>query len=349
MSPHRLFSVVIATSLALTASLHGVEEELYPGLLQSPDQYKAPATSPAATQPHDASPAARVPTTSLVTAPAAPPAVRVIPPLTPDQSRQLATAADHERGFDAGALYPLLFNAVKWPAGVETGAMIPDFEVIRDAPEAARGQLFLIEGEFITETPPDHLSRSGPWEPAMRRWVVRPDSKRNELLVIFLVNPPPAPRTRQNVRLPARFYMLWTDNDNSGKPRSYPILVGAGARIMGERAGPSFFSSSPLSNVGLLAVAGIVVLIIVKLAVRSAAARRSAMEERREARELRAEEEREAARQAEQQEPPLPDDPIAAMEELKRRRENEQRENLEKMGINPDDFSKPAPPEKRSP
>lgn len=330
MSPHRPLSVVIAiaSALVMTSSLHGEsDEELYPGLRQTSLIRPAPSTAPAA------------PSTSPDTAPAAPPASRVIPPLTPAQLEQLATAVDDERVFDTAALYPLLQNATEWPVGVESGAMIPDFHALRDNPDDYRGKLLLIEGEFITESPAGRLARPGPWEPKVRRWVVRPDSKQNELLVIYLVNPPPMPRSRQSVRLIARFYMLWTDDDRRGAERSYPILVGSGARIVADRTRVSTFTSSPLVSVGMVAVGGIVVMIIVRMVMRSMFSRRTAMDERREARELRDEEEREALRQVEKEGPPLPDDPIEAMEELKRRREQTQNETLKQMGIDPSEFN----------
>lgn len=330
--------IAIASAMALTASLRGEETDLYPGLVQRPDQYQASALSPATAPSHDAPPAASAPTTSPATAPAAAPASRVIPPLTPAQLDQLATAVDDERVFDTAALYPLLQNATEWPAGVESGAVVPDFQALRDNPEEFRGKLLLIEGEFVTESPAGRLARPGPWEPKARRWVMRPDSKPNEMLVIYLVNPPPTPRSRQSVRLVARFYMLWTDDDRRGAERSYPILVGSGARIVADRTAGSSLTSSPLVTVGLVAVGGIIVMFIVRMAMRSMFSRRTAMDDRREARELREEEEREALRQAEKEGPPLPDDPIEAMEELKRRRERAESETLKQMGIDPSEF-----------
>lgn len=185
-------------------------------------------------------------------------AVWGVPPLTPDQSIQVQTAADHTPGFDQAALYPLLYNAMSWPQGDQSGAAVPDYEAIRAAPASYRSQVFLLEGLFAGRARPIRLSRPGPWEPGLQEWVLVTDAETDQVAVIYLARPPgpveeaPAPGTR--VRLAARFYKVLADIDAHGNQTDYLTFVGAGvSEIGGARAdGPPTTTRPPSRGMGPL-------------------------------------------------------------------------------------------------
>src|SRR5690349_8534863 len=61
-----------------------------------------------------------------------------VPPLTDEQRAQLDTATDNDKQVDQAGLYPLLQNALEWKPGDESGAAVPDYVAILDAPADAR-------------------------------------------------------------------------------------------------------------------------------------------------------------------------------------------------------------------
>ena len=115
------------------------------------------------------------------------------PPLTDAQRAQLATATDRSLQLDEGALYALLANTLEWTPGDESGAMIPDYDAIAAAPQDARGQVYLLEGEFAGRTRPYHLARSGAWGRSLTEWVIRvrqgATPEQDQVAVVYFVDP----------------------------------------------------------------------------------------------------------------------------------------------------------------
>ena len=163
-------------------------------------------------------------------------AVQATVPLTQPQRVQLDSATDFSSRFDEAALYPLLQNALAWEAGNEAGAVVPDYAAILKAPADHRGTLFLIEGLFagtprggtLSVTP---LSRGGAWDDRLQQWVVVVDPVKDDVAVVYLVDPPPAPSAGAEVRLVARFYKVLADQDRHGRPTDYLTFVGKSAAV----------------------------------------------------------------------------------------------------------------------
>jgi len=289
-----------------------------------------------------------------------------IPPLTADQRSQLASADESVAFFDQGALYPLLFNSSQWTPGDETGAAIPDYFAMLQAPADQRGSLFLIEAEYLDTSPPLKLARPGPWEPSVRRWLVRPRQKPDLIIAVMLVNPPEAPKRGQFYRMPARFYRLINDTREGAPQKLLPLLVGHGAVRVGSGGGgggiagaippglpllPGGGGSSPGAGVSPWALAVVVaiglasLLFLVRrvLALRGSAmgwGSRAARERERE----REEEARARAQRLDDDGPPLPADPAEAMLELERRHQRELDEAFERVrqGLERDATEKPS-------
>lgn len=158
-------------------------------------------------------------------------------PLTADQQAQLDSARDDYPDTDEGALYPLLENALSWPANVQAGAMLPDYDAIAKNPAAHRGQLFLIEGTLRQIRPVGRLALPGPWEGRITEWAVQYGDEPADMLIVNLVDAPADAREYKQVRLAARFYKLWPTTSKTGQARTFMVFVGHDAMIVGARPG----------------------------------------------------------------------------------------------------------------
>ncbi len=166
--------------------------------------------------------------------------VQAVQPLTDAQRTQIDTASDFDARFDDGALYPLLQNALLWQPGDESGAAVPDYQAILKEPATHRGQLFLIEGLFAGRARDiDGLTRPGPWDGKLTEWVVVVNPAKDDVVVVYLVDPPPTPPTSAKVRLPGRFYKVLADKDLNGKPTDYLLFVGRTAATQAGANPPS--------------------------------------------------------------------------------------------------------------
>ena len=252
---------------------------------------------------------------ALVAALAAP--LQAVPPLTPEQREQLASATDGV-GPDEAALYPLLDNAMQWQPGDEAGAAIPDYAVLLGGPEAHRGKLFLIEGIFagVPEDRKDlkvgRLSRPGPWEDSLEDWGIVLQRDPPLTLVVLLVAPPETPRRETPVRVAARFYKLWETQNRRDEPMRYPVFVGHSATVVGK---PAMNQGPPW---------GVMVVILVLAGFGFYQLRRTVGQARRRPVGHRRDTESPAPREPSDDEPstqpPLPEDPVDALDELQRRR-----------------------------
>lgn len=162
--------------------------------------------------------------------------IQGVPPLTDADRVQLDTAADFKPGIDEAALYPLLQNAAQWSASDQAGAMVPDYSAIFKSPADHRGQLFLIEGVFAGipragSLKITRLTRPGPWDDRIEQWVIVTDQQQDQVAVVYLVDPPPAPRTGAKIRLAARFFKALSDTDQAGRPTDYLTFVGKTAVV----------------------------------------------------------------------------------------------------------------------
>lgn len=174
------------------------------------------------------------------------------PPLTAPQAQQLATAHDNRADTDEGALYPLLENALTWPAHVEAGAMIPDYTAIEKDPAAYRGQLFFIQGKLRRSRPIGKLALPGPWEGKLSEWAIQYGSDAEHMLIVNLVNPPPNVRDNTQVKLAARFYKLWPTTNKFGQPKTFLVFVGNDAQPLGVT--PAIGGKAVLKSLALVLV-----------------------------------------------------------------------------------------------
>jgi len=156
-----------------------------------------------------------------------------VAPLSPRVMEQVQSARDHSATIDGAGLYPLLEDALTWRDGDETGAAVPDYRAIAASPADYRGQRFLIEGRLLRTAAVRKLAKPGPWDDALNQWVIQHGPDEADVLVVYLLSPPADTRPGAQVRLPARFYMIWRAMvQNSEEQADYPVFVGDGARVL---------------------------------------------------------------------------------------------------------------------
>jgi len=195
-------------------------------------------------------------------------ALHAVPPLSDDQRVQLTTAGDFSPRFDEAALYPLLQNASLWQLGDETGAMIPDYPDLLTNPGDHRGRLFLIEGLFAGVPEGESLkigplTRPGPWDDKLKWWGIVVDQDRDDVVIVYLLDPPAPPRAGAKVRLVARFYKPWNDFDRQQPPQptSYLTFVGQSVTILAgstDASGPN--PATPLIGAVVVLAVGLFVM-----------------------------------------------------------------------------------------
>ncbi|MEM1108030.1 MAG: hypothetical protein AAGH99_04985 [Planctomycetota bacterium] len=254
-----------------------------------------------------------------------------VPDLTEAQRIQLATAED---GYlpDEPAWTGLLINVASWPPDevgdvFVPGAAVPDYGKLLAEPGAYRGDLFVVEGRFAGRSRELRTQRPGPWGEYLTEWGVVVSAEAagtadEVVAVLYLVDPEgrlETPREGQAVRGLTRFYKLWTDTDAEGNERTYPVFVGRSAGVVGDAATSGTSGPTSLIFGGVVAMAGLLVVVLV------AKARAGSREGRRERalkrlRRQAAEEDghdRDDAFDSED----LPDDPAEALEQLERQRD----------------------------
>ncbi|MCC6680796.1 MAG: hypothetical protein IT445_07825 [Phycisphaeraceae bacterium] len=148
-----------------------------------------------------------------------------VPPLSDAQRAQLDDAVD--RGYvDEPALYPLLENALTWPADDEVGAVVPDYKTIYQQPATERGKLFLIEGVLL-RTRRLELTQRGDWGDAVTELALKAPGQ-DEAVVVLLADPQnrwSINARSQSVRVAARFYKIWSDTDQHGQATNYLLFI----------------------------------------------------------------------------------------------------------------------------
>lgn len=203
------------------------------------------------------------------------------PELSPSDRQRLADGTtdrddvlDQQDGF-----YVLLRNASTWQgddfAG-DAGAAVappPDYGYIKDKPDQARGNVYLIEGWLAgSDRWPaddnhghDKLLRAGDpaWGDQVTRWTIITEKDNADATVIVLFNDPTAkmtaPEVGDKVRIAARFHKLWTIRSSTGKPFTYPVFVGGAAEEIEEASAATSASGSgsPLTKIlGAIVVVG---------------------------------------------------------------------------------------------
>ena len=175
--------------------------------------------------------------------------VATVPSLTEQDYAVLEDTIDGG-DVDEAAFYPLLRNAMQWNLYDDVGAIVPNYELLLEAPAAHRGKLFLIEGAFAVSSGPtikhegrsmanpfenleEKLTRPGPWPKSIQRWPILVKTDPEQLILAYLVNPPNRPQLADRVRLPARFFKSWVDQDLDGNESHYLVFVGHGAEVDG--------------------------------------------------------------------------------------------------------------------
>lgn len=161
-----------------------------------------------------------------------------VPPLTVEQRDQLATASDDSPHLEEPALNALLTNVLQWEAGDETGARVPDYDALLADPAAGRGELYLIEGRFAGRARRYKLRHVGEFGDAMTEWVILIRDNPEDVAVVYFIDPDgeiEAPGTGANVRAVGRFYKVWADTDQHGKPTRYLTFVTRNPTVVGGR------------------------------------------------------------------------------------------------------------------
>lgn len=252
---------------------------------------------------------------------------------------------DQEDGF-----YVLLRNAAKWRgddfAG-DAGAAVappPDYGFLKDKPEQARGNVYMIEGWIagadrwptLNNHSSDKLYRSGDpsWGDQVTRWTLVTERDNPNATVIVLFNDPnakmTAPEPGSKVRIAARFHKLWQIPSSTGKPFTYPVFIG-GAAEQTEQAAESTAVSGATSSLSKILAAVVIVagfFFVMRFLMKRVSTGggggtmvRDRLEEMRRDRE--AAEHRGDYEIEEEDINDLPDDPIAALEMLRRKKESD--------------------------
>lgn len=268
--------------------------------------------------------------------------VGAAPELTESQRQQLEDGTDDRNATidERPGLYALLRNALGWQADDFSGdagaktAPEPDYDYIRANPAQARGSVYLIEGwlaqhdRFPTEANFGRDQMRNSLDVALgsqvTRWTIATAKKdpASTVIVLFLdaQGHIKDPGKESKVRVAARFFKLWTYNDASGTPVTYPVFVaGAHEVVTPAKGGSSGSAPSPrtLMMIGLVVVVGGFFLSRYLLNRNSGGGgqTRQRISELREAREHA--EEHADDESAED----LPEDPVAALDQLRDRHE----------------------------
>ena len=152
-----------------------------------------------------------------------------IPPLTPDQQAELAVDDPAEQ-LEGPGLRPLLEHVLAWDTTDAAYSLLPnpDYDALLADPTTGRGEAFLIEGQFAGRTRRFMLDQRGPWGKALTEWVLIVRDEPQQVAVVYFVDPDNSlqpPYSGEKVRVPARFYKVWTDTDQEGQPTDYLTFV----------------------------------------------------------------------------------------------------------------------------
>lgn len=250
----------------------------------------------------------------------------VIPPLSAEQTIQLATA-DDTRPPDEPAWTGLLTNIASWnPATAGVGSWVneagdlpakPNYPALLEAPAAYRGDLFVVEGKYAGRQREMRTLRGGPWGESLKEWgvVVTPDTGEpggEFVAMVYLVDPQgkiTPPREGQTVRMLTRFYKTWTDVDAGGVERAYPVFVGRSASVVENAAAAGRGNLLIVGGVGALAAVLVLLMLARKRRAGRASKREAVLERLR--REVDDTEDQDSIEG-------LPDDPAAALAQLER-------------------------------
>ncbi len=233
-----------------------------------------------------------------------------VPPLTADQQEQLRRD-DPAGQFEGPALRPLLENVLGWePDELDsTGVVEPDYDALSTEPVASRGELCLIEGRFAGRARRFSLSQTGRWGGALTEWVLVVRDKPEQVAVIYFVDPEnklTAPHAGASVRVPARFYKVWTDTDQHGQPTDYLTFIARSPLHAASGKAPTRLGSALPLLLGVLVLALIYVFVL-RLSRATSRRCRSAPNTAKSAGD---------AMLSDLPDTPLPDDPAEALERL---------------------------------
>lgn len=250
-----------------------------------------------------------------------------LPDLTDTQAAQLATADDESSVIDGPALYPLLDNVSDWPAGDESGAVVPDYSAIQADPAKYRGQIFLIEGQVAGPVQPIKTLRPGPWGETIEQWTIKHGPEWDDVAVVYVANPAKDVMPQTRVRMPARFYKIWNTSDRDGEASTFLVFVGNESKLgkqatQGVDLGDGGSGRAPQLIIGgTLLLGGLAFTFFWRRLRRAGSKELKSAQIMRKRREARALEQGEASSDEVEPEPPiLPEDPDAALEELAKRR-----------------------------
>ncbi len=227
-------------------------------------------------------------------------ALVAIPPLTEDQRIRLATAFDG-RDHQEAAFGALIENARVWTAGIGDAAirLHPNLAAMLDDPEVYRGTLCQITGRLQQQT-----TLPAPYQ-GVTEWFVRDESGQPILVYVVSYADDPAIVDGQAVILHGRYYKRIDEIARDGVSRSYPAFVGAFPRRPTDTEGAVGGIAVIVIPVAVLLVVFIVLMLYVRRNRVQRHNRRSASGERIKVDET----------------PGLPDDPVAALNEMRRRAE----------------------------
>jgi len=176
-----------------------------------------------------------------------------VAPLPESAKTVLADVTEGNAVLDEAGLYALLSNVARWEGDAEPGARIPDYAALRAAPDAYRGQRFLVRGRLHArvdfQSRPQSISRPG-WRD-VQLWQIQTPAARDaedRPVLVYLLDAPldaealawfesptvrygvPRPRN-QPVEVVGRFYKHVQLPGRDGEQVLYPVFVGDAVRF----------------------------------------------------------------------------------------------------------------------
>lgn len=204
------------------------------------------------------------------------------PPLTQTQRAMLVDGTtDGVAPLEQPGLYALLRNASAWEAGDERGAAVPDYDALYADPAAHRGEAVLIEGQ-LERTGTRRVERVGPWGATLVEWVMRISDDPVDVAVVLMpgqadegkagegqageTHPAASIERGRDVRLPARFYMVWraANVGSAGGEGRFLVFVGPAPEVEAAHGGESGSWARPLLIFALVLVTLIIVAMLRK-------------------------------------------------------------------------------------
>ncbi|MEM6750361.1 MAG: hypothetical protein AAF612_07820 [Planctomycetota bacterium] len=157
--------------------------------------------------------------------------------LTESDRQALAEVADRDAVLGQGpgffALASLACETAELDRAPQPPPKTPDWASLRNAPAAARGAWFGVQGELL-RVQPYRAARAGPWGHALVECLIRVGPGDEGLVFVYLAQPAGigfAGQAGDRVACDALFYKVYREPNAQGASVDYPVFVAGGAVV----------------------------------------------------------------------------------------------------------------------